>query len=101
MADPTRWKLNKISARLIQLLNAEKPKDRQRLMEALARRLREDDLTEHFPSPKESPALFAQTVIDDNPAMYEHLAAIPLPSLSAETAEELINALTLNQYDHG
>ena len=79
MVDVTTWKLEQLSDRLASLLSQEK--NPQPKMEALARRMREEGLTEHSPAPKETPQTFARTVIAENPQMYDEVADLPLPIL--------------------
>lgn len=100
MADVTRWRLEQLSDRLAELLSAEK--NPQPTMEALARLLIEEGLSDHSPRPKESPETFARTVIAENPVMHDLVAEMPLPNLAViETPEDLIVRLIPSRSDHG
>ena len=96
--DQTAWKLDQLSDRLAELLRQEE--NPQATMQALSRRLLEEGLSQHSPGPKESPQQFAQTVIRENPQMWDEVASLPLPNLSAiESAEALINRLLPSHHD--
>ena len=96
--DPTAWKLDQLSNRLAQLLREEK--NPQATMRALSRRLFEDGLSQHSPEPDESPQQFAESVIRENPAMWDEVASMSLPNLQAiESAEDLINRLLPSHHD--
>ena len=96
--DPTHWKLDQLSDRLTELLKEEQ--NPQATMRALAKLLLEEDLSQHSPKPKESPQEFAETVLRENPAMYDLVSDLPLPNLASLTsAEELISRLLPSRHD--
>lgn len=98
--DVRNWRLDQLTSRLVELLK-EEPRPRE-TMQALSRRLIEENLSLHSPGPKESPEQFAQTVIRDNPQMWDLVSDQTLPNLEAiETADELVTRLIPSRYDHG
>jgi hypothetical protein len=98
MKDPTLWKLERLSDRLAELLK-EDP-DPYQTMRNLSKYLLEEDLSSHYPKPKESPQQYAENVLRENPAMYDVVSNLPLPNLSAiSSAEELINAVVPSYRD--
>ena len=96
----TQQKLDLLSERLVELLKQES--DPQAAMKRASRRLIEAGLSQHSPEPNESPFGFAETVIAQNPEMWDEVASMSLPNLAAiETSDELISSLLPSNYDHG
>lgn len=96
----TDWKLEQLSARLLELLKDEP--DPKATMQRLARRLRDADMTQYEPKETDDPQTFVMTLLEDNPQIWDEVAEMPLPNLAAiETADELIGYLMPNNYDHG
>lgn len=86
-------RLTQITDRLAVLISeSEDPKAEMFLV---ARMLAQAGLSDYQPGPKTSPQTFAQTVIEDNPMMFQRVSEMNLIlRLSQfETAEQLTNAL--------
>ena len=98
--DATSWRLDQLTDRLASLISQEP--NPQAAMQAIARRLSDEDLSEYSPRAKESPQQFAQNVLRENPQMWDLVAEMTLPNLQAiETADDLISRLLPSRYDHG
>lgn len=86
-------RLTQITDRLAGLISeSEDPKAEMALV---ARMLLEAGLSDYQPGPKTSPQAFAQTVIEDNPQMFQRVSELNriLRLSQFETAEQLTNAL--------
>lgn len=73
----TGWKLDQLTNRLESPLKQER--NPQAAMRRISQRLLEEDLSHHYPSPKESPYQFASMVIQENPQMWDEVASMSLP----------------------
>ena len=86
-------RLTQITDRLAVLISeSEDPKAEMFLV---ARMLFDAGLSDYQPGPKTSPQAFAQTVIEDNPQMFQRVSELNqiLRLSQFETAEQLTNAL--------
>ena len=91
----TKERLEQIADRLLVLLQQSKNPLPQ--MQQIAAKLEADGLGDVTPTSKMSPMQFVETVIVDNPAMYDRVKDLRLMVRPhrAESAEELVDLLLL------
>lgn len=95
----TRKRLDALADRLVVLLN--QSSDPQAEMREAAQRLFEAGLTDFWPNQQTTPFQFAETVIADNPNVWDLINQIYLPEnlRTLETPSELISLLMPTEFD--